>query len=450
MKLELPESRLPSLYRDFRPLKDLNPDGYEANINTWREYLRERYISGSGKITFAIGTRILKELSHEVYGVPKSIDMVIDDLVSDGDLVPMEVFHRGGLYSDNNKPGFWRWIRNWKGSTNTYRSRRDESNFYLKEDEFVIRTKLEKEYQRFHNLLKSSVFTKASTITDLVFTKNEFITEESIGPFFEAYNEMEKNVFLFFLENYKHIIISKDNVVKIIAPEVEDVISRFSQEITENDLRIATVKVGILNISKQITRLRKEIDESEARLNDPGFNDLPKKIRIEYKQTRLLSEKHLSKLLKFQNNLVEVRAQIDTSLTNAVLFQTLSESNEVIKSINGYIGSTEKVEDLLEEIKEGHDRSEEINDLLTNYKRGQDNEEDEEIERELKRLQLDEMNKNRENDSNRNADESKESSNEDLLDRLNSLKIDTNETSVQNDTSQDSEKRKAMVEEQLH
>lgn len=130
---------------------------------------------------------------------------------------------------------------------------------------------MEKEYQRFHNLLKSSVFTKASTITDLVFTKNEFITEESIGPFFEAYNEMEKNVFLFFLENYKHIIISKDNVVKIIAPEVEDVISRFSQEITENDLRIATVKVGILNISKQITRLRKEIDESEARLNDPGL-----------------------------------------------------------------------------------------------------------------------------------------------------------------------------------
>ncbi|CAI1512155.1 hypothetical protein SEUBUCD646_0J01590 [Saccharomyces eubayanus] len=449
MKLELPESRLPSLYRDFRPLKDLNPDGYDANINTWKEYLRERYLSCSGKVTFAIGTRLLQELTHEVYGVPKSIDMVIDALVSEGDLVPMEVFHRGGLYSDNNKLGFWRWIRNWKGSTNTYRSRRDESNFYLKEDEFVIKTRLEKEYQRFHDLLKNSVFTKASTITDLVFTVNDFVTEESIGPFFETYNEMAKKVFLFFLENYKHVIISKDNVVKIIAPEVEDVISRFSTDVTENDVRIATVKVGILNISKQITRLRKEIDKSGARLNDPEFNDLPNKIRIEYKQTRLLSERHLSKLLKFQNNLAEVRSQIDTSLTNAMLFQTLSESNEVIKSINGYIGSTEKVEDLLEEIKEGHDRTEEINDLLTNYKTGQDNEEDEEIERELERLQIDEMNKNRENDSNRNADESKESSNEDLLDRLNSLKIDTSEEPVKNDTSQDKERRKVMVEE-LH
>ncbi|CAI4043721.1 hypothetical protein SKDZ_10G1640 [Saccharomyces kudriavzevii ZP591] len=445
MRVELPQSRLPSLYRDFRPLKDLNPDGYEANISTWRDYLLERYINSSNKITLSIGTKFLQGLTYEVYGVPKSIDIVIDAFVSEGNLVPIELFYRDRMCTDNAKPGLWKWIKSWKGSTNLYRSRKDETNFYLKEDEFVIKKKLEKEYQRFYELLKRDIFTKASSITDLVFTKNEFITGETLGPFFATYNEEATNIFLYFLENYKHVIASKDNVIKIVAPEVEDVISRFSKDITEDDLRIASVKAGILNINKQITRLRKEINEYNVKLKDPEFNELPKKVRIEYKQASLLSEKHLSRLLKFQNNLAEVRSQIDTSITNAVLVQTLAQSNEVIKSINKYIGSTEKVEDLLDEIKEGHDRTEELNDLLTSYGKSQNDIAEEEIERELERLELDENNTHRETNSNPNPNEPQEDNGEDLLKKLDSLRIDINQEPTQNNRNQDSEKNKRQM-----
>lgn len=448
MKVDLPESRLPSLYRDFRPLKDLNPDGYEANISTWRDFFLQQYISNSNRIIFTIGTRTLQELTHEVYGVPKSIDIAIDVLVNEGNLIPMELFNLGGMYTDNSRKGFWKWVKSWKESTNMYKSRKDETNFYLREDKFIIKANLEKEYQRFHELLKRSVFMEASSITDLVFTRNEFMTTESLQSFFSTYDEETKNVFLHFIENYKHIIVSKDNVIKVIAAEVEDIISRFSKGITENDLRIASVKVGIININKQITRLRKEINESNIKLRGPEFNELPKRIRIEYKQARLLSEKHLSRLLKFQNNLAQVRTQIDTSATNAVLIQTLSESNEVIKSINGYIGSTEKVENLLDEIKEGHDRTEEVNDLLAHYNKGQDEEAEEEIERELEQLELDEKNNNKEENKNQDLHEPKESSSEDLLKRLNNLKINTNEGPVQDNENHDNEIRKIMMEEQ--
>ncbi|CAI4590667.1 CBM_collapsed_G0031490.mRNA.1.CDS.1 [Saccharomyces cerevisiae] len=392
MKVDLPESRLPSLYRDFRPLKDLNPDGYEANISTWRDFFLQQYISNSNRIIFTIGTRTLQELTHEVYGVPKSIDIAIDVLVNEGNLIPMELFNLGGMYTDNSRKGFWKWVRSWKESTNMYKSRKDETNFYLREDKFIIKANLEKEYQRFHELLKRSVFMEASSITDLVFTRNEFVTTESLQSFFSIYDEETKNVFLHFIENYKHIIVSKDNVIKVIAAEVEDITSRFSKGITENDLRIASVK--------------------------------------------------------FQNNLAQVRTQIDTSATNAVLIQTLSESNEVIKSINGYIGSTEKVEDLLDEIKEGHDRTEEVNDLLAHYNKGQDEEAEEEIERELEQLELDEKNNNKEENKNQDLHEPKESSSEDLLKRLNNLKINTNEGPVQDNENHDNEIRKIMMEEQ--
>ncbi|QHS74201.1 phosphatidic acid-binding protein CHM7 SPAR_J01530 [Saccharomyces paradoxus] len=448
MKVYLPESRLPSLYRDFRPLKDLNPDGYEANISTWRDFLLQRYINNSNKITFTIGTKILQELTHEVYGVPRSIDIAINVLVNEGNLIPMELFNLGGMYNNNSKSGFWKWIRSWKGSTNMYSSRKDETSFYLKEDKFIIKANLEKEYQRFHESLKRSIFTEASSITDLVFTKNEFITAGNLKSFFSTYDEETKSVFLYFIENYKHIIVSKDNVIKVIASEVEDVISKFSKDITENDLRIASVKVGILNINKQIARLKKEIDESNIQLRDPEFNELPRRIRIEYKQARLLSEKHLSKLLKFQNNLAQVRTQIETSATNAVLVQTLSESNEVIKSINGYIGSTEKVEDLLDEIREGHDRTEEVNNLLTSYNNSKDEEVEEEIERELERLELDEKNKDREANKIQGSNEPEENSSEDLLKRLDNLKINTNEEPMQDNADQNDGMREVMMEEQ--
>lgn len=449
MKVDLPESRLPSLYKDFRPLKDLNPDGYEANISTWRDFLLQRHINNSNKITFTIGTKILQELTHEVYGVPRSIDIAINVLVNEGNLIPMELFNLGGMYTNNSKSGFWKWIRSWKGSTNMYSSRKDETNFYLKEDKFIIKANLEKEYQRFHESLKSSIFTEASSITDLVFTKNEFITIGNLRPFFSTYDEETKNVFLYFIENYKHIIVSKDNVIKIIASEVEDVISKFSKDITENDLRIASVKVGILNINKQISRLKKEIDDSNIQLRDPEFNEFPRRVRIEYKQARLLSEKHLSRLLKFQNNLAQVRTQIETSATNAILVQTLSESNEVIKSINGYIGSTEKVENLLDEIREGHDRTEEVNNLLTSYNNSKDEEVEEEIERELERLELDEKNRNREANKIQDSNEQEESSSEDLLKRLDNLKINTNEEPMQDNADQNDGMREAMMREAM-
>lgn len=164
MKVELPTSRLPSLYNDFRPLEQLNPDGYEANISTWRDYLLERYINKSTKITFTIGKTFLQELNHEVYGVPKSIDIAIDVLVNEGNLIPLELFNLGGMDIDNTKRGFWKWIRSWKGYNNSYKSRKDETSFYLKEDEFIIRANLNKDYQRFYEILKRSILTEASFI----------------------------------------------------------------------------------------------------------------------------------------------------------------------------------------------------------------------------------------------------------------------------------------------
>jgi charged multivesicular body protein 7 len=41
-----PARRLPSLYADFRRLKDSNPDGYEANIIAWQKVLTQAVREG--------------------------------------------------------------------------------------------------------------------------------------------------------------------------------------------------------------------------------------------------------------------------------------------------------------------------------------------------------------------------------------------------------------------
>ena len=64
----LPESRLRSLYSDFRDLKQLNPDGYDANIIQWKDYLIKEVWNDTIIVN---GQNLLEYLSISPYGPPK-------------------------------------------------------------------------------------------------------------------------------------------------------------------------------------------------------------------------------------------------------------------------------------------------------------------------------------------------------------------------------------------
>ena len=80
-----PRSRLPSLYSDFRHLKTVNPDGYDANLSAWRAALahavRQGLISGpTGRhdlLNLYSGPELLRALETKEYGQPVALGTVI-------------------------------------------------------------------------------------------------------------------------------------------------------------------------------------------------------------------------------------------------------------------------------------------------------------------------------------------------------------------------------------
>ena len=106
--------------------------------------------------------------------------------------------------------------------------------------------------------------------------------------------------------------------------------------------------------------------------------------------------------------------------TNQLLVSTLEGSNKLLTSINEYTGSVEKVEDLLDEIKEQGERTEAINEILAG---SESTEEDMELDGELEKIQEEENQKKAISDDKKENVKSQES-NDELIEKLGNLKLE--------------------------
>lgn len=405
VEMKFPKSRLESLYKDFRKMEELNPDGFQANINTWTEFLTKRYFA-QGPIVFNSGSMFLKDLSIPIYGSPKSIDVVLDKLIDDGYIIPLDDFLKGdadlimGGSISSNKTGFWNYIQ-WFGSRLSFNkksltradlpksqdSSNDNKETYLKEISFVVVNQLQTKFDEIFKIMKKNILNEAITITSTVFSREEFLRKSGIDELIPNKYKDDINVLLTYMEIYYHIIVQSESIIKIVDKSLyENLLKNFSQDITENDVRIVNVKAGIYNMEKQIERLKLELKDIKTKETSEDFKTLPKRSRERYEQTRLLTTKYLTQLIDGISNLHHVKNQLDMCGSNQLLIETLTGSNEVIKSINDYIGSVDKVEELLDSIEEQNLKTEEINEALSNNVSMNTDKFNEEIEQELNGL----------------------------------------------------------------
>lgn len=73
------DRRLPSLYSDFRKIKDSNQEGFDANITTWKATLKEALTSGTvfpDATLISAGSSLLEKFDSSMYGRPLALDCV--------------------------------------------------------------------------------------------------------------------------------------------------------------------------------------------------------------------------------------------------------------------------------------------------------------------------------------------------------------------------------------
>lgn len=81
------DRRLPSLYSDFRKIKDSNTEGYEANITTWKAVLTEAIKSGTvshDATVLSAGSTLLEYFDSSLYGKPLALDCVLVSEITRG------------------------------------------------------------------------------------------------------------------------------------------------------------------------------------------------------------------------------------------------------------------------------------------------------------------------------------------------------------------------------
>lgn len=416
--MELPQSRLDSLYKDFRHLEELNPDGYKANIETWKAFLIKNYLIQAKSIYLRCGSGLLRTLSRESHGVPKSLDLVINSLIESDYLITPDDFYNGLMYPQESS-WFLKWIGFSGRNKRSFDVRKNNDTFYLKETDLIIRNIVEEKFESIKQRITNNIVSHATGITDLVFTKQEFYAKSGINELLID-SEPERKAMLFYLSHYRKIIVGDADIIKVVSPDVVHILADFPKIVTQDDHRVASLKATTINVNLQVKKLQAQVFDYSSMLQDAIKDSQPKEIQRNYLQNKKMIEKNLSRLLIYQNNLLTVKSQLDMAATNQLLVSTLEGSNKLLTSINEYTGSVEKVEDLLDEIKEQGERTEAINEILAG---SESTKEDMELDRELEKIQEEENQKKAVSDDKKENVKSQES-NDELIEKLGNLKLE--------------------------
>lgn len=113
------ESRLRSLYLDFSHLKDVNPEGYAANVDAWVELLAQLLVQHTLGASIALpGARLGPALRNAQYGEPKALAAVLQAQIAQAKLVPWSIYLRWPVhkltFADYVSPLRWA-LRAWSG-----------------------------------------------------------------------------------------------------------------------------------------------------------------------------------------------------------------------------------------------------------------------------------------------------------------------------------------------
>lgn len=102
-------SRLVSLYADWRLLKVTNPEGYEANMDAWVGFLAGGYVDGR-RVCVVDGRRAARDLACPGHGRPV-LDEVVARLVESGQWVERGAFM--GRATSVYRRGVWDRVAGW-------------------------------------------------------------------------------------------------------------------------------------------------------------------------------------------------------------------------------------------------------------------------------------------------------------------------------------------------
>jgi len=347
MLTTLIRARLSSLYSDFRNLKTTNPNGYHANVTAWKTILSAAIAAGKGpdsnKLVLTANDDLVSSLQTRECGRPLALGVVITEAVHSKEIWSLDAFlaRQESIYA-------WSYVGaalNWGLVKVGVRGQRVDTRGML-HGRFVVVKNVEEVAKH----ITATIATRPSLI-DRIFTTDLFASE--LAPTLSA---TDLKVLLRHLSRDNPVCAYSGNTIKFLAPGEP-------ATITETDTTIAHLRSLLLSMSIRITQLSTDIALCTARAQ-AAVASKNRSVALGALKSRKTAEGVLATQLRTRGQVEEVMMSIQTAADNIELMKILDRSSKVLKGLNKEIGGAERVDSVLDKLREETETVEEVNRVI--------------------------------------------------------------------------------------
>ncbi|GKZ32043.1 hypothetical protein AbraIFM66950_001132 [Aspergillus brasiliensis] len=366
------KNRLPSLYSDFPIHRKTNPEGYTTNIAAWEHALtsaaKHGYIAphgpaSKGKANHLIlraDESLLRDLEIPECGRPVALGAVFDEATRNRTMVPLHLYRTNpaslrkpqwGIDTSVLSPwAVMSWgMKQLKGVV----IGSEEATPRLQAQELVLVENLKEAADR---VVKHATGNSPSK-TDLVYSKESFVNEFS-GILDEGsrLSDTDMDVLLLYMSRDSGAIAYDGKTIKFRTSDAP-------KDITEQDTAVASIKSLMATMTKQVENLENKITE----LNSTAKMALQNKNRVSALsavRSKKLAEHNLKQRLDTLMQLEEVYSKIEQATDQVQFVKVMEASTGALRGLHTQIGGAERVEDVVEELREEMSKVDEVGNIM--------------------------------------------------------------------------------------
>ncbi|KAH7376579.1 SNF7 family protein [Plectosphaerella cucumerina] len=390
-------ARLPALYSDFRGQQSLNPDGYVANVTAWRSGLARLAWDGRLSAPSAPSPRRLvvdtddslpAKLQSRQFGRPLALGAVVRDAAASKDLVPLADFlaRKESIYT---KEGWslgsvpWAvasWAARQVGLGGAGGGGGGGAEDKVPKGSYVVVANVERAADAVAEKIGDA---NTASRFDRTFTRAHFEREFTTGLPATAAPPLsgpDTDVLVRFLQRDRNLVVSDGRILRLKTPSdptEEDTITQ--EDVTVAELRVLVGDLAHQNnlLAKRVEDLAVQAKEAVGRRNNAAAMAL-----LRQKKT---AESMLSRRAAALHQMEDLAGRIQQARDQVQLVRVLEGSAGVLKQLNAEVGGAERVEGVMDVLREQMTETEELGRILASA--GEDAIDEAEVDAELAEME---------------------------------------------------------------
>ncbi|KAK5730801.1 hypothetical protein LTR15_000739 [Elasticomyces elasticus] len=358
-------ARLASLYSDFRYQRQTNPDGYQANASAWLRALTAAAKAGlvpaqagtqHDRFTVHTGEELLRGLQTQEFGRPLALGSVLEDAVRKKQLVPLRDFldAKQSIYAKSWLPTPWQ-VMSWSLRQIGVIGREGAEDRFVKGD-FVVMANVEEAAKA----VLDQASRTATSNTSRVFSQNLFSATFSPAIGVESLSQKDTTVLLTHLVRDRTAIAYDvpSGTIKFKAPT--DIAM---PTIEHEDITIASLRTLITTLEPEIEQLTQRISELDAKARQAVTQKQLITAKTALRQKKMAETKIQQRTATLMQT-EEVFAKIEQAADQVEMVRVMEASSQTLRALNQKTGGVEKVQDVMEGLRDEMASTEEIQNAI--------------------------------------------------------------------------------------